>query len=198
MEVDEITRTFHEASKYRNDHLRKAIGCFQGNTLTDDALEKAKKHQVNDVKPDDPRYVWTEYTSGKFGWRLRKPVLSVPLTAIKGNITKPMRTKYPLSVYASPVLEAIRNCALNVINNPVVYTDVQLSNAQGWFDSVDKELEERRRQKEAKKEARRARRKADAIRRSTTYYDGGVPGTAKHEGEFGKKLAQTGEHNEKD
>lgn len=42
MEVDEITRTFHEASKYRNDHLRKAIGCFQENTLTDDALEKAR------------------------------------------------------------------------------------------------------------------------------------------------------------
>ena len=34
MEIDEVTRVFHEANRYRNDHLRKAIG--------GDALEKAR------------------------------------------------------------------------------------------------------------------------------------------------------------
>ena len=55
MEVDEITRIFHEASKYRNDHLRKAIGCFQGNTLTDDALEKARSKSGRYVNTPENR-----------------------------------------------------------------------------------------------------------------------------------------------
>ena len=42
MEIDEVTRVFHEANRYRNDHLRKAIGAFEGNLADGDTLEKAR------------------------------------------------------------------------------------------------------------------------------------------------------------
>lgn len=40
--VDEVTRVFHEANQYRHDHLRKAIGAFEGSLTDGDALEKAR------------------------------------------------------------------------------------------------------------------------------------------------------------
>ncbi len=42
MEIDEVTRVFHEANRYRNDHLRKAIGAFERNLTDGDTLEKAR------------------------------------------------------------------------------------------------------------------------------------------------------------
>lgn len=35
-----MTRVFHEANRYRHDHLRKAIGAFEGSLTDGDTLEK--------------------------------------------------------------------------------------------------------------------------------------------------------------
>lgn len=42
MQVDEVTKAFHEANQHRRDHLCKAIGGFGGNLTDGDLVEKAR------------------------------------------------------------------------------------------------------------------------------------------------------------
>lgn len=64
--VDEVTRVFHEANQYRHDHLRKAIGAFEGNLTDGDTLEKARRAKRLEGTPDpnNPNKVWHISPSG--------------------------------------------------------------------------------------------------------------------------------------
>lgn len=74
--VDEVTRAFHEANQCRHDHLRKAIGAFEGNLTDGDALEKGgfgsgryphkKRKVVNKRKVDKNwNYAQEEFLAAK-------------------------------------------------------------------------------------------------------------------------------------
>lgn len=44
MQVDEVTKAFHEASRYRADHLRKALGGFTENGLIEKGRSKSGRY----------------------------------------------------------------------------------------------------------------------------------------------------------
>jgi hypothetical protein len=67
MQVDEVTKAFHEISRYRADHLRKALGGFTESGLcTGDTFEKAKRFKRIEGTPDpqNPNKVWHISPSG--------------------------------------------------------------------------------------------------------------------------------------
>ena len=44
MQVDEVTKAFHEANRYRADHLRKALGGFTQNDLIEKGRSKSGRY----------------------------------------------------------------------------------------------------------------------------------------------------------
>lgn len=187
--VDEVTRVFHEANQYRHDHLRKAIGAFEGNLTDGDALEKARSKTGRYADTPENR---------------KKGIVNVPYKLNPVDVGKMVN---PQRVEIDDDFKLPSGKQLYLCMTPGQYVPVKFIHYNSSANSVEVVLANGNHHNASSgsifciadvKPPKMSKRKADAIRRSTTHYDGGVPGTAKQKEEFGKKLASTGEHNEKD
>lgn len=189
MQVDEVTKAFHEANQYRHDHLLKAINNFEGNLTDGNTLKKARSKAG--------RYANT--ANNRKRGIVNVPYKLKPIDVDK--ITNPQRVNIG-NDFKLPSGKQLYLCL-----TPGQYIPVRFIHYNSPTNSVRVVLANGNHHNASsgsvfcigdKKPSKISKRKADAIRRSTTHYDGGVSGTAKHKEEFGKKLASTGEHNEKD
>ena len=181
MEIDEVTRVFHEANRYRNDHLRKTIG--------GDTLEKARSKSGRYADTPENRK-----------WGIVNVPYKMKVTSVD-KMTNPQR----VNIDENFKLPSGKELYIQVTNGqftPVKFVDYNSStNSAGVILANGKRYNTRSGMIFCiadVKQPKISKRKANKILSSTTPYDGGVSGTAKRKEEFGKKLAQTGEHNEKD
>lgn len=190
MQVDEVTKAFHEASRYRADHLRKALGGFTESGLcTGDTFEKGRSKSGRYANTAENR----KRGIVNVPYKLKPVGVDKMINPQKIEITDDFNPPSGKQLYLRMMTGDYVPVKFIHYNSSANSVEVVLANGNHYnapsgsiFCIADV------------KPPKTSKRKADAIRRSTTLYDGGVGGTAKHKEEFGKKLAATGEHNEKD